>query len=166
MQRHLFDRLMETGRPHGLRMFGARAQNWLRQEKSYRAFGADIGRDATPLESGLERFVDLTKDFRGKEAMERTGIRSKCATLLIDGPEDADPWGREALFHGAERVGRLTSGGWSVAFGRQIGLGYLPPELAVPGTKLKLRMFRELFDAEVVEDSPHDPSNARIRIDG
>jgi len=166
MQRHLFDRLMEAGKPHGLRMFGARAQNWLRLEKSYRAFGADIGRDATPLESGLERFVDLAKDFRGKAAMERTGIRSKCATLLIDGPADADPWGREALCHGAERVGRLTSGGWSVALGRQIGLGYLPPDLAVPGTKLKLRMFRELLDAEVVGDSPHDPDNAQLRLDG
>ncbi|HUF86028.1 MAG TPA: FAD-dependent oxidoreductase, partial [Thermohalobaculum sp.] len=59
MQNYLFDRLMEAGEPVGLKLCGARAQNWLRQEKSYRAFGSDIGRDATPLESGLDRFVDL-----------------------------------------------------------------------------------------------------------
>ncbi|HRN54157.1 MAG TPA: hypothetical protein PK788_11715, partial [Gemmatimonadaceae bacterium] len=50
-------------------------------------------RDATPLEAALDRFVDLSKEFRGKQAMLDTGIRAKCVTLLIDGPEDTDPWG-------------------------------------------------------------------------
>ena len=166
MQNHLFDRLMEAGEPQGLKLVGMRAQNWLRQEKSYRAFGTELGRDATPLEAGLDRFVDLGKDFHGKAAMEATGIRSRCVTLLVDGPGDADPWGREALFSGDERVGRMTSGGYSVAFGKSIGMGYVRPDRAEIGTKLKVRMFRELYDAEVVEDSPYDPKNARIRVDG
>ena len=97
--------------------------------------------------------------------MEKTGIRFKCVTLLIDGPADADPWGREALYDGDTKVGRLTSGGYSVAFEKSIGMGYLPPELAVVGQKLKVRMFRELWDAEVVEDSPYNPNNATIRVD-
>ena len=54
-------------------------------------------------------------------------------TLLVDGPADADPWGREALYSGDRRVGRLTSGGWSVAFGRSIGMGYVSPALAGRG---------------------------------
>jgi dimethylglycine dehydrogenase len=145
---------------------GARAQNWLRQEKSYRAFGAELGRDATPLEAGLDRFVDLTKDFAGKAAMLATGIRSKCVTLLIDGPPDADPWGKEAILHDGQTVGRLTSGGWSVVFGRQIGMGYLRPDLAQPGTRVQVRILRRLWDAVVTEDSPHDPANARLRADG
>ena len=53
MQNYLFDRLMEAGEPLGLKLVGARAQNWLRQEKSYRAFGTELGRDATPLEADL-----------------------------------------------------------------------------------------------------------------
>jgi len=40
------------------------------------------------------------------------------------------------------------------------------PDLAQPGQKLQVRMLRQLFDAVVAEDSPFDPSNARIRIDG
>ncbi|HEU0220669.1 MAG TPA: glycine cleavage T C-terminal barrel domain-containing protein, partial [Paracoccaceae bacterium] len=67
---------------------------------------------------------------------------------------------------GGGKVGRLTSGGWSVVFGRQIGIGYVRPDLAAPGTRLKVRMLRELWDAEVVEDSPYDPTNAAIRADG
>ncbi|NNK66395.1 MAG: FAD-dependent oxidoreductase [Rhodobacteraceae bacterium] len=165
MQRYLWDQLLTAGAEHGLKPVGARAQNWLRQEKSYRAFGTELGRDGTPLEAGLDRFVDLSKDFLGKSAMEATGVRFSCVTLLIDGPDDADPWGREALYDGDTRVGRLTSGGYSVAFGKSIGMGYVSPDRATPGTKLQVKMFDKLWPAEVVEDSPYDPQNARIRVD-
>ncbi len=61
MGRYLWDQLVAAGETHGMTLVGARAQNWLRQEKSYRAFGTELGRDATPLEAGLDRFVDLGK---------------------------------------------------------------------------------------------------------
>src|SRR5690606_30361098 len=135
----------------GLRLCGSRAMNWLRQEKSYRAWGNELGRDATPLEAGLGRFV-ADRPFRGREAMAETGVRAACVTLLVDGPGDADPWGREALYDGGTRVGRLTSGGWSVSLGRQIGMGYVAPGHAAPGTRLQVRMFDRLWPAEVVAD--------------
>ena len=166
MQRYLWDQLLAAGAKHGMKLVGARAQNWLRQEKSYRAFGTELGRDATPLEAGLDRFVDLSKDFQGKAAMLAVGIRSKCVTVLIDGPSDADPWGKEALVVDGQKIGRLTSGGWSVGFGKQIGMGYVRADLAEVGTKMQVRMQRQLWDVVVVEDSPFDPSNARIRVDG
>jgi len=166
MQNYLCDLLMEAGKESGMKLVGARAQNWLRQEKSYRAFGTELGRDATPLEADLPRFVDLNKEFHGKAAMQAKGIRSRCVTLLIDGPNDTDPWGREALYLDGTKIGRLTSGGYSVHFGKSIGMGYVQPDLAVVGQKLKVRMLGELWDAEVVEDSPYDPKNANIRIDG
>ncbi|MBS9715964.1 FAD-dependent oxidoreductase [Pseudohalocynthiibacter aestuariivivens] len=167
MQNYLFDLLEKAGEKHGMKLVGARAQNWLRQEKSYRAFGNELGRDANPLEADLPRFVDLSKEFNGKAAMEKTGVRVKCVTLLINGPSDADPWGREVLYTpDGTRVGRLTSGGYSVAFEKSIGMGYVRPEYSEVGTKLKVRLQRELWDAEIVEDSPYDPKNAVIRIDG
>ncbi|MFY9240729.1 MAG: FAD-dependent oxidoreductase [Roseovarius sp.] len=166
MQNYLFDLLEEAGKPHGMKLVGARAQNWLRQEKSYRAFGNELGRDATPLEADLPRFVDLGKDFHGKAALEETGVRVKCCTFLIDGPADADPWGREVLYTDAgERVGRLTSGGYSVAFGKSIGMGYIRPELVVPGNVLKVKIMDQLWDATITEDSPYDPKNEVIRKD-
>ncbi|MEM9498200.1 MAG: FAD-dependent oxidoreductase [Pseudomonadota bacterium] len=166
MQNYLFDLLEQAGEGHGMKLVGARAQNWLRQEKSYRAFGNELGRDASPLEADLPRFVDLDKEFQGKAAMVETGVRVKCCTLLIDGPDDADPWGREALYTpDGTRVGRLTSGGYSVAFGQSIGMGYVTPDQAVEGTKLHVRMQNTLWNATVTCDSPYDPQNARIRVD-
>ena len=44
--------------------------------------------------------------------------------------------------------------------------GVLKPELAVVGTKLKVKILNEFWEAEVVEDSPYDPKNARIRVEG
>ena len=167
MQNYLWDQLMAAGEKHGMKLVGARAQNWLRQEKSYRAFGNELGRDATPLEADLPRFVDLSKEFNGKEAMEAKGIRAKCVTVLIDGPEDADPWGREAIYAmDGTRLGRLTSGGYSVHFGKQIGMGYVTPDQAVVGNKVQVKMLDQLWNAEIVEDSPYDPKNTVIRVDG
>jgi len=43
-------------------------------------------------------------------------------------------------------------------------LAYVKPEHEAVGTKLKVRMFDELWDCEVVEDSPYDPKNETIRM--
>ena len=45
-------------------------------------------------------------------------------------------------------------------------MGYVKPEDAVVGTRLKVKMLDQLWEAEVVEDSPYDPKNQRIRVDG
>ena len=167
MQNYLFDLLEKAGSKHDMKWVGARAQNWLRLEKSYRAFGNELGRDATPLEADLPRFVDMSKDFNGKAEMEAKGIRSTCVTVLIDGPSDADPWGREVLYaEDGTRIGRLTSGGYSVHFGKQIGIGYVKPEHSAVGAKIKVKMLDQLWDAEIQPDSPYDPKNAVIRVDG
>ena len=102
----------------------------------------------------------------GEEYEFEISFTSSNITVLIDGPDDTDPWGHEAVYAGDSVVGRLTSGGYSVAFGKQIGMGYAKPEHAVVGQKLKIKMHDQLWDAEVVEDSPYDPKNERIRIDG
>ena len=166
MQNYLFDLLESAGKKYGMMLVGARAQNWLRQEKSYRAFGTELGRDATPLEADLTRFVDLDKTFYGKEKMIEKGFQSKCVTLLIDGPEDADPWGREALFCDNLKVGRLTSGGFSVVFNKQIGMGYVLNTHSTVGQKLEVLILGNRWPATIVEDSPYDPQNKNIRIDG
>jgi len=53
-----------------------------------------------------------------------------------------------------------------VAFGKSIGMGYVPAALALEGTRLKVRMQGALWDAEITGDSPYDPKNAAIRKDG
>ena len=165
MQNYLFDLIEAQGSKFGLKHFGSRAQNWLRQEKSYRAFGAELGRDATPVESGLDRFIDQSKDFRGKSKMQSTPVRSRCATMLIEGPDDYCPWGREALYADGKKIGRLTSGGYSPHFNQAIGMGYVRPDLTELGTPLQVKFLDQLWHARIVEDSPYDPNNIELRKD-
>jgi aminomethyltransferase len=40
------------------------------------------------------------------------------------------------IFRQGERVGTITSGGYSPTLGISIGMGFVPPELAAEGTEL------------------------------
>jgi dimethylglycine dehydrogenase len=145
--------------------------NWLRLEKSYRAVGSELSKEVTAWESGLDRFIRLDKnrDFIGRAALERQradgSLRWKLVTLLVDGPADADPWGVESIWSGDAVAGRATGGGFSVAFGKQIALGFVRPAFAAEGTHLAIRMLGERYPAVVAADSPYDPTNARARSD-
>ena len=164
MQNYLLDILLSSGKEFNLKLVGARAQNWLRLEKSYKAFGSDLGRDAGPFESNLSRFVDINKNFLGKDALLKRKTDVSCVTLLIDGPKDIDPWGREALYNETEdsMLGRLTSAGYSVHFKRSIGIGYVKSSFSEVGTKLRIKIDDAFWNAEIVRDSPYDPQNKRI----
>jgi dimethylglycine dehydrogenase len=168
---YLFDLLEEAGRPHQAKLVGMRAMNWLRLEKSYRAWDAELSKEITALEAGLDRFIRFDKevDFVGRAALEKqkaeAGLRWKLVTLLVDGPADADPWGVESIWSEGKVVGRLTSGGYSVHFGRQIAMGYVRPDDAGPGSALAIKMLDRLYPARIVEDSPYDPQNERSRME-
>ena len=162
-QNKLLDILLKAGKKFDLKLVGSRAQNWLRQEKSYRAFGNELGRDAGLVEAGLDKFVNLNKEFLGKSGLQNRSIKSKCVTLLIDGPKDCDPWGREAIYKEGKTVGRLTSGGYSVVFKKSIGMGYIKNELANLGEKLEVKILNQLWPATIVEDSPYDTDNLKLK---
>ena len=65
------DALVDAGADLGLAHAGYRAIESLRLEKGYRAWGADIGPDHTPLVAGLGWAVKLKKNqpFLGREAL-------------------------------------------------------------------------------------------------
>ena len=48
-----------AGEPFGIVDWGYRALDSMRLEKAYRLWGADMSADWTPLEAGMERFVDF-----------------------------------------------------------------------------------------------------------
>jgi dimethylglycine dehydrogenase len=170
-QNHLFDILEEAGRPFDLTLAGMRAMNWLRLEKTYRAWGTELSKEVTAFESGLDRFVRLDKnaDFIGRAALERQkasgALGWRLVTLLIDGPADADPWGVESIWAGDKVAGRATAGGYSVHFEKQIALAYVRPEFADEGRALTIKMLDRHYPALVVEESPYDPANERLRVD-
>ncbi len=45
-------------------------------------------------------------------------------------------------------------------------MGYVTPEFAEIGQNVNVLIMGEMWPAIVVEDSPYDPKNEKIRIDG
>ena len=125
----VYDAIMAAGAEFGIVNAGYRAIESLRLEKGYRAWGADIGPDHTPLEAGLGFALKLGKPipFLGREALERQrdgGLAKVLCGFTVDDPEIV-LLGRETIYRDGERVGWLSSGGFGHTIGKPIGYGYV-----------------------------------------
>jgi glycine cleavage system T protein len=159
----VWDRLLESGEPHGVEPGGYRVLESLRLEKGYRYFGTDLTAGDTPYEAGLGFCVDLEKgDFNGRRALAEAGERParRLRTLLVGGEEYVPVYGGEAVRLGGEVVGRLRSAGYGFTVGRNIGLAYLPAEVEI-GANLEVEMLGKQVGAVVAEDALVDPANDR-----
>ena len=167
MQNTIFDLVMDAGRPLGIRPFGIRAMDSMRLEKSYRLIPRELSIEYAALESGLHRFVHPNKgDFVGRDALVRWqqhGFRNTFVTMRVEGTTDKDARGSEPIFVGGRLVGRCTSGGYGWRLDKSLALGMVPPEFAAIGTELDVSILGERHRAVVVEESPFDPNNERLR---
>jgi glycine cleavage system aminomethyltransferase T len=158
--------LWEAGRDHGLVAAGLGAFDTLRLEKGYRFWGQDIHTEHDPFEAGLGFAVKMDKGaFQGRGALERRlerGPRDRLACITLDDPS-AVVLGKEPIRSDGRVVSYATSAGYGYSLGRCIVYGYLPVELAVPGTPVELEYFDERLPATVAEDPQWDPKGERLR---
>ena len=167
-QATLRDALLAAGQAvlgrSGLREFGFYALNSLRLEKSFGIWSREFTQGYSPAMVGLDRFVAADKgDFIGAAAFAAAGAPAqRLVTLQIDA-EDADAAGFEPLYHGGEKVGFITSGGYGYALQQSLALALVDAAAAAPGTELETYIVGEPRRARIIEPSPHDPSGARMR---
>jgi dimethylglycine dehydrogenase len=148
-----------------LHIFGARAVESMRMEKGYLHWKADILTEFDPFETGLNRFVDMSKDFVGKPALvkrQETGIQSKLVTLRIDTKAcPAHPGA--SIMHGDKVVGTVTSGDYGHRIDMNLAYAFVKPEFAETGTKLTADLLGTIVDVEVIARSLYDPKNLRVK---
>jgi aminomethyltransferase len=137
----LWNKVLQAGRPFGLKPAGLGARDTLRTEACYPLYGNELNENTTPLEAGLGYFVSFDKgDFTGRGVLaeqKAAGPAKKLAAFKMTGrcapPRPHYPlWTADA----SERIGEATSGTQSPTLGVGIGLGYLPPPFAVPNTAI------------------------------
>src|SRR5262249_51431995 len=123
----VYDTLMETGKDLGTTDAGHYAINSLRLEKGYRAWGAELSPDDTPLEAGLGFAIDWSKPFLGRDALlkqRETGLKRRLVVFVLDDPEPV-LWGSEPILRDGRPVGYTTSGAYGHTVGGSVAMGYV-----------------------------------------
>ncbi|MDQ0467675.1 GcvT family protein [Labrys wisconsinensis] len=165
-QRALFDLLERTGEDLDITLFGARALNSLRLEKSFGSWSREYRPIYTPWEAGLERFVSTQKPaFVGRDAMLRArdqGPVQRLATFIVDA-HDADVIGDEPIWRDGTVVGWVTSGGYAHWSQASVALGYVKAEAFDPAAPYEIEIIGERRPARMAAEPLFDPKGARMR---
>ncbi|VAX37024.1 Aminomethyltransferase (glycine cleavage system T protein) [hydrothermal vent metagenome] len=117
---------------------GLGARDVLRLEMGYSLYGHELSEDISPLEAGLNRFVDWDKDFLGKEALlaqKVEGVRRKVvglASLTRRTPRE----GHKIYSEQGKGIGVVTSGTFSPVCNQGIGLGFVVTDEVKMGKKI------------------------------
>ncbi|MFI0524783.1 MAG: aminomethyltransferase family protein, partial [Ilumatobacteraceae bacterium] len=167
----LYEAIWAAGVQYGIRDFGIYAVDSLRLDKGYRGWKQDLEIGFSPFDASLDRFVDLGKaDFVGKAALvaeKAAGSPWRFVTMTLDEAGDADAPFCSSIFDGdgpdAQRIGIVTSGGWSFTLGKSVALGYIRPQFQSEGTAVQIKIFGEMKAATVGCEPLFDPTNERLR---
>ncbi len=166
-QNHIYDALMSHADELNVKPFGIRAMDSLRVEKSYKLVGQELSIEYAAYESGLHRFVHLSKgDFIGRDALlewEKSGFKNQSVTLEVHDVVDADPLGNNAIFHEGKMVGRATSGNFGFRLQKSLALAMVPPSLSAVGTEFEIDVLGKLHRATILPESPYDTKNENLR---
>ena len=162
----LYDALVTSGEPHGLVHFGSYAMNEMRIEKGYKAWGSELTTEITPIEARIERFVDQSRDFIGKDAVVARSKEQLSMVLVyceVD-TKDTECRGNEPVYSNGKLVGITTSGTWSHTSDKSLAFAYVIPELEQAGSRFDIQIMSERRDAVVLDAPVVDPQNKKLKV--
>ena len=152
----VWNRLLVMGHASGLQPAGLGARDTLRTEVCYPLYGHELNEETTPLEAGVGFFVALDKgDFIGRQILaeqKAEGVARRCVAFKMT-DKSAPPRPHYPIWStgpDAAKIGEVVSGTQSPSLGIGIGMGYVPPAQAKPGTPLEIEIRGRRSPAVVV----------------
>lgn len=156
----LWDGLLELGGAAGLKPCGLGARDSLRFEACLALYGHEIADDINPYEAKLGWVVKLDKgDFVGRAALQQikqAGVRRKLAGFEVTGRGIARG-GYAIRDLDGNSIGEVTTGMPAPSLGKNYGLGYVPTELASPGSEFDVVVRDRPVRAQVVKTPFYTP---------
>ncbi len=147
----LWERLLADQR---VKPIGLGARDSLRLEAGLPLYGHDLDPTVSPIEANLGFALSKrrreARDFPGAARIlaEIAGTPKRIRVgLSVEGAPARD--GADVLDLTGTVVGRITSGGFSPTLGRPVAMGFVPPALSDPGTRLKVSVRGRQQDATV-----------------
>lgn len=151
----IWNAIFEAGAEYGIKPIGLGARDTLRLEMGYCLYGNDLDDTTTPLQAGLgwiTRFAE-DKPFVGRDVLEKEkaeGVSRKlCCFELAE--KGIPRHGYEIVNAEDEVIGNVTSGTMSPVLKIGVGMGYVKPEFAKPGTEIYIKVRNKNLEANVVK---------------
>ena len=146
--------------------FGLYATESMRMEKGYRHWKADLIYERNPIESGLDRFVDLDKPgFVGKAALlkeiERGPIK-QFVTLFIDS-DIAPAHSGDSVYKADALIGTVTSGAYGHRVKKNIAYAFIEPAHCEEGTTLQIEILGIKYSATISPECSYDEKYELVR---
>jgi aminomethyltransferase len=149
----VWNTIIETGKPLGLKPIGLGARDTLRLEMGYCLYGNDIDDTTSPLEAGLGWITKFTKTFTNAEALlkqKQSGVTKKLIGFkMIDRGIPRSHY--EIINAEGYIIGEVTSGTQSPTLGYGIGMGYVETSFSTIGTEIFIKIREKSLKAEVVK---------------
>jgi dimethylglycine dehydrogenase len=163
----LYHTLAKAGVAFDLKPFGMRAMMSLRLEKSFGAWMREYKPDYTPMETGMDRFMDYHKDanYIGKAAALKELVeppKRRLVSFIVDAI-DADVVADEPIWKDGAVVGFVTSGGYAHFSERSVALGFIPTQMIVKGAVFEIEILGEVRPATLFTEPLFDPRCERMR---
>jgi aminomethyltransferase len=142
----LWNKVLESGAPFGLKPAGLGARDTLRTEVCYPLYGHELDEATTPIEAGLGVFVALGKgEFVGRPVMAEQKAAGTTKKLVAFKTTEKSPPPRAnypiwSAGPARRLIGRVTSGTQSPSLGVGIGLGYVPPEMSAANNSIEIEI--------------------------
>ncbi len=148
----VWNSLLEAGKPEGLIPAGLGARNTLRLEAGMALYGHELDEETTLLEASLGRICKFDKgEFIGRDALmkeRQEGVRKKLVGFEMSDRAIARD-GYPVWIEGKQE-GRVTSGSFAPFLKKNIGMAYLPPELAQVGREVHIEIRGKMAPARIV----------------
>ena len=160
----LYNHLMKIGEPMGLRP--GHTSTIRRIEGGMLSYHADMTINTNPLELGLDKYVDLDKDFNfvGKEALISIldkGIDRKQVGIIIDDDPMLGPNTRFwDIYVDDSVVGKVTSAVYSPRLKKNIALGMIKVDYSNLGQALTVDSGTKKLHAVVSQKPFYDPNKS------
>jgi aminomethyltransferase len=161
----LWDTLLESGEPQGLKVIGMVALDLFRIEGGFIIGGIEYDPTVSPYECGLGWSVDLDKgEFQGRDALARDEEETKLrlTSVVLEGGGDEASGGPIAVDD--EEVGLVTQAVESPFLGgKTLGLAKIRKDLRKPGQKIRVQVGDHEVGGEVVEHPVYDKERKRAK---
>jgi aminomethyltransferase len=159
--KHVWDAILDAGKDKGVLPIGLGARDSLRFEAKFALYGHEIDDRTTPIEAGLGWACDLNKNFVGRDVLLKQKLEGVNKKLVgFEMVERGIARAGYEIVSNDKLVGHVTSGMPAPALEKNIGLGYVSPELARIGTEFEIMIRGKPTQARVVK-TPFYANRAR-----